>query len=90
MMLGKASQLEPNITGFLSDFKRARYENLAFVDIYLFIIPHYHMIDVLSLTASPLEGDICPVSILKDVVFPAPLIPSRPKHSPIKMFLFVF
>ena len=32
-MLGKAAQLEPNITGFLRDFKRARYQKLAFVDL---------------------------------------------------------
>ena len=31
-MLGKATQLEPNITGFLRDFKRARYQKLAFVE----------------------------------------------------------
>ena len=34
---GKATQLEPNITGFLRDFKRARYQKLAFVDIYIYI-----------------------------------------------------
>ena len=32
------------------------------------------------MTASPSEGVMAPVSILKVVVFPAPLIPSRPKH----------
>ena len=30
----------------------------------------------------PVVGISSPVSILKDVVFPAPLIPSKPKHSP--------
>lgn len=30
--------------------------------------------------ASPLEAGISPVSILNVVVFPAPLIPSNPKH----------
>ena len=33
-MLGKASQLEPNITEISRDFKRARYQKLAFVEIY--------------------------------------------------------
>ena len=33
-MLGKAALLEPNITGFSRDFKRARYQKLAFVEIY--------------------------------------------------------
>ena len=32
-MLGKATQLKPNITVFLRDFKRARYQKLAFVEI---------------------------------------------------------
>jgi hypothetical protein len=32
--------------------------------------------------ASPDEGMNCPVSILKVVVFPAPLTPRSPKHSP--------
>ena len=32
-MLGKATQLEPNITGFSRDFERARYQKLAFVEI---------------------------------------------------------
>ena len=34
-MLGKATQLEPNITGISRDFKRARYQKLAFVEIYM-------------------------------------------------------
>ena len=36
-MLGKATQLEPNITGISRDFKRARYQKLAFVEIYILI-----------------------------------------------------
>ena len=34
-MLGKATQLEPNITGISRDFKRARYQKLAFVEIWV-------------------------------------------------------
>jgi len=34
-MLGKAALLEPNITGFSRDFKRARYQKLAFVEIWV-------------------------------------------------------
>ena len=37
-MLGKAALLEPNITGISRDFKRARYQKLAFVeyiDVYI-------------------------------------------------------
>ena len=36
-MLGKATQLEPNITGISRDFKRARYQKLAFVEISIYI-----------------------------------------------------
>ena len=35
-----------------------------------------------SIKASPLVTSSSPVSILNVVVFPAPLIPSNPKHSP--------
>ena len=43
-MLGKATQLEPNITGISRDFKRARYQKLAFVeiDIYMTCITMYN------------------------------------------------
>ena len=37
-MLGKAALLEPNITGFSRDFKRARYQKLAFVEIYIWVL----------------------------------------------------
>ena len=36
-MLGKAALLEPNITGFSRDFKRARYQKLAFVEICIYV-----------------------------------------------------
>ena len=36
-MLGKATQLEPNIMGISRDFKRDRYQKLAFVEIYISI-----------------------------------------------------
>ena len=36
-MLGKATQLELNITGISRDFKRARYQKLTFVEIYIYI-----------------------------------------------------
>lgn len=38
--------------------------------------------------AVPLELVRSPVNILKVVVFPAPLTPSRPKHSPAGMIKF--
>ena len=34
--------------------------------------------------ASPAEGRVSPVSILKVVVLPAPFTPSSPKHSPFR------
>ena len=44
-----SSQLEQNITGFLRDFKRARYQKLAFVEIYRSILPKTKMnLDVLA------------------------------------------
>ena len=39
----------------------------------------------LARCASPDETSVSPVSILKVVVFPAPLTPRRPKHSPFLM-----
>ena len=44
------------------------------------IIPRCSILSLL--VPLPLVGVSSPVSILNDVVFPAPLIPSRPKHSP--------
>ena len=41
-MLGKAALLEPNITGFSRDFKRARYQKLAFVEIYTCIVAYIY------------------------------------------------
>ena len=35
-MLGIATQLEPNIMGISRDFKRARYQKLAFVEIHTY------------------------------------------------------
>ena len=43
-MLEKTTQLEPNITGFSWDFKRARYQKLAFVDIVTYCeVNGYHL-----------------------------------------------
>mmetsp|Transcript_18891 Transcript_18891/g.52918 ORF Transcript_18891/g.52918 Transcript_18891/m.52918 type:complete len:207 (-) Transcript_18891:3313-3933(-) len=42
-----------------------------------------------AMTASPPEGSISPVSMLMEVVLPAPLGPNRPTHSPWEMAMVI-